>query len=165
MPTSTRLGLPLISSGQAQKEITVNEALQAIDIAISACVEEPPRATPPANPAEGRCFIVAANASGAWAGHSDEIACLTAGGWRFCRPVEGQSAYVRSTGVFALFRQSAWEIGTLTGNKLVFGGQQVVGPRGTVIAGPAGGSVVDVQCRGVVEAILGALRTHGLIAV
>ena len=165
MSTSTRLALPLISSGQAQKEITHNEALQAIDIALSACVEELPRLAAPTNPVEGSCYIVAAGAPGAWSGHDGEFACMTAGGWRFCRAVEGQSAYIRSTGTFGLFRQNAWEIGTLTGNRLMLGGQQVVGARAAAIANPAGGSVIDVQCRDAVASILVALRAHGLIAV
>ena len=119
----------------------------------------------PTNPVEGSCYIVAAGAPGAWSGHNGELACMTAGGWRFCRAVEGQSAYIRSTGTFGLFRQNAWEIGTLTGNRLMLGGQQVVGARAAAIANPAGGSVIDVQCRDAVASILVALRAHGLIAV
>jgi len=39
----------------------------------------------------------------------------------------------------------------------------VVGPRGDAIAEPEGGSVVDAEARAVINAVLAALRAHGLI--
>lgn len=164
MPTTTRLGLPLLAAGQAQKEITHNEALQALDVAVAAGVEEPPRAAPPASPAEGNCFIVSDTPTDGWTGHARQIACYSMGGWRFSTPVEGQLVFVRSSQVFAIYRQSAWDIGTLPGGKLVLDGQQVVGPRLAAISSPSGGTVVDAQCRDALNFVLTALRQHGLIA-
>ena len=79
-------------------------------------------------------------------------------------PVEGQVAFVRSSQVFAVYRQNAWDVGTVTGAKLVLDGQQVVGPRLSAIPTPSGGMVVDAQCREVLNSVLAALRQHGLIA-
>jgi hypothetical protein len=42
-------------------------------------------------------------------------------------------------------------------------GQQVVGPRENAIDSPSGGSVIDGEARTTIEAILDALRNHGLI--
>ena len=164
MTATARLAFPLLSPGQAQKEIYHNEALQALDCIVAANVEEPPRVTPPASPALGACYIVAAGATGAWIGKQDNLACFTAGGWRFISPVDGMSAYVRTTSVWAVYRSSAWELGVLRGSALNVGGQQVVGARGAAIAAPAGGTTVDVEGRTAVSAILAALRSHGLIA-
>ena len=144
--------------------MTHNEALQALDVAVAASVEEPPRATPPASPIEGKCFIVSDTPSGAWVGHARQIACFSMGGWRYSTPVEGQLVFVRSSQVFAIYRQNVWDIGTLPGAKLVLNGQQVVGPRLAAISSPSGGTVVDVQCRDALSLALAALRQHGLIA-
>ena len=46
-------------------------------------------------------------------------------------------------------------------------GVQVVGARGAAVADPAGGAVIDVQCRAQLAALLATLRAatgHGLIA-
>ena len=164
MPTTTRLGLPLLAAGQAQKEITHNEALQVLDVAVAASVEEPARASPPASPVEGNCYIISDTPSGAWAGHARQIACYSMGGWRYSLPVEGQLVFVRSSQVFAVYRQNVWDVGTLPGSKLVLNGQQVVGPRLAAIPSPSGGTVVDVQSRDALGLVLAALRQHGLIA-
>ena len=120
--------------------------------------------SPPASPALGACYIVAAGATGAWSGKQDNLACFTAGGWRLIPPIPGMTAYVRSTSVWAVYRSSAWELGVLRGSALNIGGQQVVGVRGAAIASPTGGSVVDSEGRSAISAILAALRLHGLIA-
>jgi hypothetical protein len=71
--------------------------------------------------------------------------------------------YVRASGTWAEFRQGAWEIGSLRGSALVIDDEQVVGIRLAGIVAPSGGSTVDAEARTALGAILGALRTHGLI--
>jgi len=164
MSATARLGIPMLSAGQAQKEIYHNEALQTFDAIVAANVEEPPRVSPPASPAVGTCYIIASGATGAWTGKQDNLACFTAGGWRFIAPIDGLFAYVRSTSVWAVYRSSAWELGVLRCSALNIGGQQVVGVRGAAIAAPAGGTTIDVEGRTAIGQILSALRLHGLIA-
>jgi hypothetical protein len=150
-------------AGQAQKELYHNEAIQTLETLVSPTVEEGPRATPPASPAIGACYIVATSPTGAWAGKALNLAAYTAGGWRFIVPVEGTSAFVRSSSVGATFRGGAWELGILRGSNVTIGGQQVVGARATAIAAPSGGSVVDAEARSAIGQILTMLRQHGLI--
>jgi len=50
------------------------------------------------------------------------------------------------------------------GSGLVVDGNQVVGAQQAAIADPAGGGNIDVEARLAVQMILGALRSHGLIA-
>lgn len=44
------------------------------------------------------------------------------------------------------------------------GDVQVVGAQGAAVADPTGGSVIDVECRAQLAALLSRVRTHGLIA-
>ena len=109
------------------------------------------RSTPPAvppDPAAGQCWIVAVGAGGAWSGHDGALAAWTGGGWRFLAPFEGMSAWsVADAGVA---RRT--------------GGQWVVADRRPAIAGPSGGSVVDVEARAALTAILDSMRRHGVIS-
>jgi len=164
MSATHRLGIPFILPGQAQKELWHNEALQILDLAVAAAVEEPPRAAPPTSPSVGSCYIVSASPAGAWIGHAGCLAGMTAGGWRFVTPIEGLAALVKSSGTTITYRAGAWDLGSLRGDRVEIGGQQVVGARGTAIAAAAGGSVIDGEARAAVSAILAALRLHGLIA-
>jgi len=128
-------------------------------------VEEPPRATPPASPALGACYIVAEDATDAWAGKSQCVTGWTSGGWRFITAIEGMRMYVRSAGVWCAFRNGAWEIGHVRASAVVVGDEQVVGSRAAAIASPSGGTTVDDEARAAVASILDALRQHGLIAI
>ena len=164
MSATTRLGLPMLTAGQAQKEITHNEALQTLDFITAACVEEPPRSDPPATPVTGACYIVGTSPTGVWVGKPANLACYSAGGYRFIPPFEGLSVLMRSTGTLAVYRQGAWDLGSVMGARLVVDGQQVVGARATAIPMVTGGTVIDVQCRNGLALVLAAMRQHGLIA-
>lgn len=165
MAATSRLSLPFLSVGQAQKEFTVNEAFQTLDLVAVGAVEEPPLATPPVSPALGACYIVAEDATDAWAGKSQCVAGWTSGGWRTITPIEGMSMSVRSTGTTATYRGGVWEIGQVRGAALVIADEQVVGSRAAAIASPAGGATIDTEARVAIDAILGALRGHGLIEI
>lgn len=117
MPDSVtpRLALPLLAAGQAQKEMSHNEALMRIDLSLHGSVAGFAANIPPASPAAGQCWILGAAPTGAWAGHPHEIAGWTEGGWRFLAPCEGARLWVSEADGFALFsgwkldlRQGAW---------------------------------------------------------
>ena len=163
MSGTPRLALPFLSPGQAQKELFHNEALQRLDAAVAAAVEEPPRTSPPPAPAAGACYLVGSGATGEWAGRDRSLASYSSGGWRYIEPVEGMSADVRSSGTWAVYRSGGGEIGALRGSSVLIGGQQVVGSRFGPIAAPGGGTTVDTEARETIALILAALRQHGLI--
>jgi hypothetical protein len=137
--------------------------LQTLDLVAAAAVEEDPRSDPPATPTIGSCYIVGGSPTGEWAGKSNCLAGYTSGGWRLIQPLEGMSAYVKTTGTWASYRSGAWELGTVRGGSLVLDGLQVVGARLAAISGPTGGANVDAEARGTVGQILAALQQHGLI--
>lgn len=164
MDNSQRLALPFIHPGQSQKELFHNEALQMLDTVVAAAVEEEPRNDPPAAPVAGSCFIVGAAPTGMWAGHASQLAAFSPAGWRFVEPTDGLQAWVKSTSIAAVYRAGAWELGVVRAFQVWIGGEQVVGARSAAIADPAGGSAIDVEARSAVQAILVAIRQHGLIA-
>lgn len=158
-----RLALPMVQPGQAQKEMTLNEALMRIDLLCQASVVEPPRDQPPATPQPGRCWIVGTAPAGDWAGQAGSVAGWTPGGWRFVLPHEGLSVWIESESLPARFVGGAWQIGNARGVPDGSGGQ-AVGAGPASIAEPAGGITVDEPARAAINAIIAVLRTHGLIA-
>lgn len=156
MTQSTRLRLPFLSPGQLQKEFTHNEALAKLDLAVAGAVLEVGRNTPPSSPALGDCYVIGDAPSGAWAGHHEALAGFTAGGWRFVAAVAGMRVLDRSSGSVAAFDGEVWTVGDLRGARLTIDGIKVVGVQAPAIANHSTDTTVN--------AILSALRAHGLIA-
>lgn len=161
---SDRFALPLLSAGQAQKELYHNEALAALDLLVHAAVEGHGLNTPPATPAAGQCWIVGPTPTGAWADRAGMLAGWTSGGWRFAAPRAGMIAWDSGSGYPLHHDGSDWVDGVLTGTGLNIGGVQVVGDQSAAIPNPTGGSISDVESRAAIVQILNALRTHGLIS-
>lgn len=163
MDQTARFKIPLLSAGQAQKEFTHNEALERIAALLCPVVDGAPQTAPPANPAIGACYLVAAGGAGDWAGQDGAIACFTVGGWRFIEPVEGVIVTARSSGEPLQWRSGAWESGISRCQQVRIGGQTVLRERQPDVPDPAGGAVIDGESRAALVAILGALRAHGII--
>jgi hypothetical protein len=107
MPTPN-LGLPYIVQGQAQKEVTHNEALNLLDAVVQLAVLDRDLAAPPGSPAQGARYLVAASPTGAWAGHADHIAVFLDGGWLFFAPGTGWLAWVVDEAAFLRWSGTAW---------------------------------------------------------
>jgi hypothetical protein len=161
--STARLALPLLQPGQAQKELYHNEALALIDIAVAASVEAIGVNTPPSGPVIGQCWVVGASPTDDWAGEAHSLAGWTAGGWRFVSALPGMTVWSRADHLVACFYNDNWVLGEVRAARVMVAGQQVVGARLAAIPAPAGGSVVDSEARAALTAILGMLRTHGLI--
>ena len=139
---SPRYALPLLYAGQAQKEIFVNEAVSRAD-ALLHCAIEGESPTPPASPSNGDTWLVAAGASGAWAGQDGLLTCQQSGNWLFIAPRDGMRVLDRSNGQEALY----------------FGGWQ----RAAVPLEPIGGSTVDDEARSAIVSLIAALRATGVL--
>lgn len=159
-----RLNLPYIRASQAQKEVTHNAALNMADALIQAVVEDKDLSAPPGSPAEGKVWIVAASASGAWAGQSGKLAHYIGGAWVFLTPAEGFRVWLRDEALEARHTGSAWLAGEERVAKVMVGGSQVIGAQQSAIADASGGSTVDAEARSALNALLAACRAHGLIA-
>lgn len=164
MSETDRWGWPLLDAGQAQKEVTHNEALASVDLLLHAAVVTVGVDTPPAGPTVGQCWIVGGAPTGAWAGRARALAGWTAGGWRFAGPREGQTVWSEADGCAATFSGGQWRVGRVAATELAIGGVRVVGARRPPIAPASGGTTVDTQARAVLDQVIAALTAHGLIA-
>lgn len=158
-----RFGLPLLAAGQAQKELTHNEALALIDAALCPAAESADVATPPLSPAIGACWIVAAAPDGAWSGRAGWLACWTEGGWRFLPPAEGARVWLKDRSLWAVREAAGWVVGEERASGIWVSGQRVVGAQAAAVALPAGGATIDTEARAAIAAIIDRLAAHGLI--
>jgi hypothetical protein len=108
MDTSPNLALPYIDAAQAQKHVTHNEAIRALDALVQLTVLDKDLATPPGSPADGNRYIVAASPTGAWAGQAGKIAAWQDGAWAFLTPREGWLTWVADEDKIYAYGGSAW---------------------------------------------------------
>lgn len=159
-----RYRLPLLQAGQAQKEVTHNEALATLDLLVHLAAQSRSVVTPPAAPAAGQCWIVPAGAVGAWAGSDGRIAAFGAGGWQMVDPRTGCLAWLVDEAIFVYHDGQGWRADGWPAAGLRVTGQQMLSAPAGAIAEAAGGPVVDAEARAVLAEILGALRALGLVA-
>jgi hypothetical protein len=137
-----RLSLPQLFVGQTQKEFIVNEGLARIDALLQASIEGS-AATPPPMPDEGETWLVAATATDNWVGHEDKLASFQSGNWVIVEPRDGFFVYDRSAGQWILYN-SGWQ-------------------KCVSIAPPAAGSNIDIEARQVINELIQALNTAGIL--
>ncbi|WP_342362196.1 DUF2793 domain-containing protein [Terrarubrum flagellatum] len=108
MPATGHLQLPLLSAAQAQKHVTHNEALLMLDGLVQLSVLDRTHAAPPSSPADGARYLIAASATGAWAGKDGQIAFLQDAAWRYLVPDEGWLVFVAAERHMLVFHSGAW---------------------------------------------------------
>ena len=108
MDTTPNLNLPYILAAQAQKHVTHNEAVRALDALVQLSVFDKDLATPPASPADGARYIVGASPTGAWAGQAGKIAAFQDSAWAFLDPLEGWLTWVADEDKIYAFDGGAW---------------------------------------------------------
>lgn len=161
-----RLQMPLLQPAQAQKHVTVNEALMRLDGMVNLVLQSVSTATPPEAVLDGQCWGVPASASGAWAGQSGQIALGSNRGWVFVPPAPGMRAFVADRGAQAIHDGTAWAVGAISmgtgGSGLVAGiaeGEVVLGTGSSVVTDifiPGGALVIGAVGR-VTQALTGPL--------
>lgn len=109
MENTPNLDLPYILPSQAQKHVSHNEALDALDVVVQLCVLDRDLSSPPAGPGDGDRYIVAAPAGGDWAGQEHKIAVFRDGGWLFVTPRQGWLAFVADEDALLCFAGGAWK--------------------------------------------------------
>ncbi|MCC6886910.1 MAG: DUF2793 domain-containing protein [Hyphomicrobiales bacterium] len=105
--TTSRLSLPLLAAAQAQKHVTHNEALLALDALVHLTLIDE-RDTPPAEPDESDGYLVGASPTGAFAGHAGAAAVFQDGAWRFFAPQRGWIAWLSDAQAALVHDGSAW---------------------------------------------------------
>lgn len=110
MTTSSNLQLPYLAPAQAQKHVTVNEALRRLDALVQLSVVSATITAQPASPADGAVYILPAGKTGAaWGAMANHaLAYWRDGAWEQLTPREGWLAYARDTDQLLAFTGSAW---------------------------------------------------------
>lgn len=108
MTETTNLQLPLVAAAQAQKHVTVNEALARLDAAVQISVITRFETDPPALPMEGDSYMVANGAVNAWEGRAGQIASYLNGGWIFLVPQLGWQAFLRDEFKRVIYDGAIW---------------------------------------------------------
>ena len=108
MDTTPNLQLPYIMPAQAQKHVTHNEAIRALDAVVQISVLDRHLAAPPASPADGKRYIVAAAGTGAWLGKDGQVAAFQDGAWAYYAPRPGWLAWVEDEQRLIAWSGTGW---------------------------------------------------------
>lgn len=140
---TVRHALPMLYPGQAQKEFTLNEALARIDLLLHPAITGE-RASPPADPATGEIYLVAADAVGEFSGMDGQLAGWDGQQWTFAAPSPGMMIRDLSDGVLVRYAD---------------GWKRQIAPQE-----PAGGATVDAEARAAIAELLAALKEFGIFS-
>lgn len=105
---SPRLNLPYLAAAQAQKHVTLNEALLLLDSLVQLSVIAVAPTEPSAQPQDGARFIVGAGASGAWTGLDGQVALWMEGAWSFHLAQAGWVAWCEAQRTLLVFDGAVW---------------------------------------------------------
>ena len=114
MTDTNQLALPLLQAAQAQKHVTVNEALARLDGLVLLSLQSQSLATPPLVISDGLAFAVPTGAVNAWSGQDGKLAIGRNGGWDFIAPRRGWRALILDEGMPALHDGASWRAGMVT---------------------------------------------------
>lgn len=108
MSSTPNIDMPYLIAGQAQAEVTLNDALNTIDAllgqgALDKDVTDPGTLTP----SNGDVYIVPSSAVGAWSTHDGKVA-IYYDGWTLIEPQEGWRLWVRDEDRPYLYNGTAW---------------------------------------------------------
>jgi hypothetical protein len=142
---SSRHQLPYLAVAQAQKEITHNEAVLAMDALLHPVVEgeinTPPTIT--AGLQQGKCWLIGQSPTGIWQGKPGQIAYWTGSSWRYFPPVDGMRVRNNNLMVDQIWASGTWRTPA-------------------TISNPTGGTVIDIEARAILASLLSLLRTMGM---
>lgn len=107
--TTPNLALTYISSSQAQKEVTHNDALNNLDFLTQLSATDHTISTPPSSPATGATYIIAASPTGAWTGFANCVAGYYSG-WTIKTPETGWIAWTQNDNRLLYYNGSSWAL-------------------------------------------------------
>lgn len=111
MSETYQFALSLVAASQAQKHVTINDALSRLDAVAQLRVVSTVVASPPGSSVGGQAYLVPAGATGAWVGNEEKIAVFLNGGWIYFTPLEGWKAWDEASGMPLLFDGQDWHLG------------------------------------------------------
>jgi hypothetical protein len=109
MSQTPNLLLPYILEAQAQKHVTHNEAIRALDALVQLIMTSQSLTAPPATPLEGERYIIANGATGVWAGKDNQIAAWQDGAWAYYIAQNGWRAWISDQALMVYFDGTDWQ--------------------------------------------------------
>jgi len=106
--TTEKLSLPYLASNQAQKHVTVNEALRRLDGLVQIALASRGENTPPDAPLSGETHLVGPEPVGAWSGQPGRLAQFADGSWIFHTPQPGFVAFDLDSEQAIVFQDGSW---------------------------------------------------------
>lgn len=86
--------------------------LKMLDVVSRSSILDRDLTAPPGGESEGDAYIPAATATGAWAGHEDDIAVYSEAAWYFLTPKQGWLFYIEDEAVISVFKTATgWSAG------------------------------------------------------
>jgi hypothetical protein len=108
MSNTHQFDLPMIQSSQAQKHVTVNEALARLDALSQLRFVSRSVSIPPLDASDGETYFTASSATDDWAGQGDRIALFSNGGWIYLDAKIGWRAWIEDEATEVQFDGSNW---------------------------------------------------------
>jgi hypothetical protein len=108
MSNTPQLGLPLLDAAQAQKHVTVNDALVRIDAHSQLRFSGIDVNTPASAPVDGETYALGSVPVNAWAGYAGQVAVFSNGGWVFAQPAQGWVGFDLNTDRSVRYLDNVW---------------------------------------------------------
>jgi len=114
MNDTPNLALPLLAASQAQKHVTMNEAISILDATTQLIVKSRSISAPPEDPVDGSVYICAPNGAEEWAGLDHKILIYLNGYWKTIQPKNGWSAFVSDENLNVSFSFGTWNTNVIS---------------------------------------------------
>jgi hypothetical protein len=105
---TNQFGLPLLQASQAQKHVTVNEAIARLDAMAQLRLESMVQSVPPLTSVDGQAYLVPIGATGDWGTQENNIAIYSNGGWTYLAAKVGWKAWIVDESKEKRFDGSVW---------------------------------------------------------
>lgn len=102
------LALDYLMPEQAQKHVTLNDAIRRLDALVHLSVASTTLTQPPEAAKNGARYLVAADPTGAWADHGGDITIFEDTGWQFLKPRAGWRLWEEDTKALKVFDGTSW---------------------------------------------------------
>lgn len=104
----TNHAIPLLNPAQAQKHVTVNEALLRLDAAANLVLQSRSVSAPPPAPNDGQAWAVPTGATGDWSGRDGQIAASFENGWHYLSAQTGWRAWIADEASAGIWDGTDW---------------------------------------------------------
>lgn len=114
MPASTHPNLPIKygwTLGESAWNTDMDANIKMLGALVGCAVKDRDLTAPPGSPVNGDRYLIAAGATGAWAGKDGQIAVRVSGAWEYYIPLVGWLVYVEDESLLVVKKLTGWSAG------------------------------------------------------